>query len=57
MEEEKVRSIVKVDDIRRDLTMRAALDLVKSSVKKTAKKTGKKAEDDGEEKAARVKIS
>ena len=52
MEEDKVRSIVKVDDIRRDLTMRAALDLVKSSVKKTAKKTAKKAEDDGEEKAA-----
>lgn len=52
MEEDKVRSIVKVDDIRRDLTMRAALDLVKSSVKKTAKKTTKKAEDDGEEKAA-----
>lgn len=52
MEEDKVRSIVKVDDIRRDLTMRAALDLVKSSVKKTAKKTAKKAEGDGEEKAA-----
>ena len=52
MEEDKVRSIVNTDDIRRDLSMRAALDLVKSSVKKTAKKAAKKAEDDGEEKAA-----
>ena len=52
MEEDKVRSIVNVDDIRRDLTMRGALDLVKSSAKKTAKKAAKKAEEDGEEKAA-----
>lgn len=43
MEEDKVRSIVNVDDIRRDLTMRGALDLVKSSAKKTAKKVAKKA--------------
>ncbi len=57
MEEDKVRSIVNVGDIRRDLTMRRALDLVKSSVKKTAKKVAKKAEEDGEEKAVPKKAA
>ena len=57
MEEDKVRSIVNVDDIRRDLTMRGALDLVKSSAKKTAKKVAKKAEEDGEEKAVHKKAA
>ena len=57
MEEDKVRSIVNVDDIRRDLTMRGALDLVKSSAKKTAKKVAKKAEEDGEEKAVPKKAA
>ncbi len=57
MEEDKVRSIVNVGDIRRDLTMRRALDLVKSSVKKTAKKVAKKVEEDGEEKAVPKKAA
>ena len=57
MEEDKVRSIVNVDDIRRDSTMRGALDLVKSSAKKTAKKVAKKAEEDGEEKAVPKKAA
>ena len=57
MEEDKVRSIVNVDDIRRDLTMRGALDLVKSSAKKAAKKVAKKAEEDGEEKAVPKKAA
>ena len=43
MEEDKVRSIVNVDDMRKDLSMRKALDLVKGAVKKPAKKTASKA--------------
>lgn len=52
MEEDKVRSIVNVDDIRRDLMMRSALDLVKASVKKTAKKA-EKSEEKSEKKTAK----
>lgn len=52
MEEDKVRSIVNVDDIRRDLMMRSALDLVKASVKKTAKKA-EKSEEKAEKKTAK----
>lgn len=52
MEEDKVRSIVNADDIRRDLMMRGALDLVKSSVKKTAKKA-EKSEEKAEKKTAK----
>ena len=52
MEEDKVRSVVNVDDIRRDLGMRSALDLVKAAVKKTAKKA-EKGEEKAEKKAAK----
>ena len=61
MEEDKVRAIVNVEDIRSDLTMRKALDLVKGAVKKSAKRSAKKADDadagqDGaEEKPAKKK--
>ena len=63
MEEDKVRSIVNAEDIRSDLTMRKALDLVKGAVKKPAKRSTKKAEDadagqDGaEEKPAKKKTA
>ena len=52
MEAGKVREIIKEEDLRRDLAIRKALELVKSAVKKPAKKTAKKAEetDSGEEK-------
>lgn len=49
MEEDKVRSIVNLEDVRHDLCVRKALELVKSSVKKPAKKAAKKA-DKAEEK-------
>ncbi len=49
MEEDKVRSIVNLEDVRHDLCARKALELVKSSVKKPAKKAAKKA-DKAEEK-------
>ncbi|MBD5133006.1 MAG: trigger factor [Clostridiales bacterium] len=49
MEQDKVRSIIKDEDLRRDLSVRKALELVKSSVKKPAKKTEKA--EDKEEKA------
>lgn len=61
MEEDKVRAIVNVEDIRSDLTMRKALDLVKGAVKKSAKRSAKKTDDadagqDGaEEKPAKKK--
>ncbi|MDE6841084.1 MAG: trigger factor [Oscillospiraceae bacterium] len=55
MEAGKVREIIKEEDLRRDLAIRKALELVKSAVKKPAKKTAKKADkaeetDSGEEK-------
>ncbi len=50
MEVEKVKAIVNAEDVRHDLMVRKALELVKSSVKKPAKKTAKKA-DKAEEKA------
>ncbi|MCI8915370.1 MAG: trigger factor [Oscillospiraceae bacterium] len=51
MEADKVREIIKEEDLRRDLAIRKALELVKSAVKKPAKKTAKKA-DKAEETAA-----
>ena len=51
MEADKVREIIKEEDLRRDLAIRKALELVKSAVKKPAKKTTKKA-DKAEETAA-----
>jgi len=50
MEEDKVRGIVNVEDVRHDLCVRKALELVKGAVKKPAKKASKKA-DKAEEKA------
>ena len=47
MEADKVRAIIQDADLRRDLTVRKALELVKSSVKKPAKKA-EKAEDKAE---------
>ena len=44
MEEDKVRSVVNIDDVRHDLLVRKALELVKNSVKKPAKKSAKKAD-------------
>ena len=58
MEEDKIRSLLNVEDIRHDLTMRKALDVVKGAVKKTAKKTTKKtdsAEGSEDEKPAKKK--
>ena len=49
MEVDKVRSIVNVEDVRHDLTVRKALELVKGSVKKPAKKSAKKAEEAADE--------
>ncbi len=63
MEADKVRELVNADELRRDLVMRKALELVKGAVKKPAKKAAKKADDaeaeaDGEdEKPARKKAS
>lgn len=50
MEADKVKDIVNVDDVRHDLMVRKALELVKDAVKKPAKKPAKKA-DKAEEKA------
>lgn len=49
MEADKVRAAVKDEDLRRDLSVRKALELVKSSAKKPAKKAEKA--EDKEEKA------
>ncbi|MBD5099426.1 MAG: trigger factor [Clostridiales bacterium] len=49
MEADKVRTIIKDEDLRRDLSVRKALELVKSSAKKPAKKAEKA--EDKEEKA------
>ncbi len=53
MEADKVRSIVNTDDVRHDLLVRKALELVKSSVKKPAKRAAKKT-DKAEEKTDEV---
>ncbi|MDE6260806.1 MAG: trigger factor [Oscillospiraceae bacterium] len=49
MEADKVRAVIKDEDLRRDLSVRKALELVKSSAKKPAKKAEKA--EDKEEKA------
>ena len=48
MEVDKVRAIVNADDVRHDLLVRKALELVKSSAKKP-KKAAKKAEEKADE--------
>ena len=50
VEEEQVRAVVNVEDMKKDLASQKALELVKASVKKPAKKTTKKAADKEEEK-------
>lgn len=63
MDVDKVRELVSVEDLRTDLAMRKALDLVKSTAKKPAKKPAKKAEEDeteadgAEEKPAKKKTA
>ena len=60
MEADKVRELINADDMRRDLAIRKALELVKGAVKKSAKKPAKKAdtaEEDGEEKPAKKKAA
>ena len=47
METDKVRELLSLEDLRMDLSLRKALDLVKDAVKKPAKKA-EKAEDKGE---------
>ena len=44
MEVDKVKAVVNPDDVRHDLLVRKALELVKDSVKKPAKKAAKKAD-------------
>ena len=55
MEEDKVRAIVNAEDIRSDLTMRKALDLVKGAVKKPTKRSTKKTDDAAEQDGAEEK--
>ena len=50
VEEERVRAVVNVEDMKKDLASQKALELVKASVKKPTKKTTKKASDKEEEK-------
>lgn len=50
MELDKVKAVVNAEDVRHDLCVRKALELVKGAVKKPAKKAAKKA-DEAEEKA------
>ena len=59
MEADKVRELVSVEDLRADLAMRKALELVKGAAKKPAKKAKKaeEAEDGAEEKPARKKTA
>ena len=59
MEADKVRELVSVEDLRLDLAMRKALELVKGAAKKPAKKAKKaeEAEDGAEEKPARKKTA
>ena len=62
LEADKVRELVSMEDLRTDLAMRKALDLVKGAAKKPAKKA-KKAdgaegeEDEPEEKPAKKKTA
>ncbi len=49
METDKVRELVSMDDLRLDLSMRKALDLVKGAVKKPAKKKAKAKDDEAKE--------
>ncbi len=49
MEVDKVKAIVNVDDVRHDLMVRKALDLVKGAVKKPTKKKADKAEEKSDE--------
>ena len=49
MEMDKVRELLSVEDMRMDLSMRKALDLVKGAVKKPAKKKAKKADESKDE--------
>ncbi len=51
MEADKVRGIIKEEDLRRDLSIRKALESVKAAVKKPAKRSSKKA-DKAEDKPA-----
>ncbi len=44
MEADKVRGIIKEEDLRRDLSIRKALESVKAAVKKPAKRSSKKAD-------------
>ncbi len=55
MEAEQVRAAVNSEDLRRDLAIRRALELVKSSAKKPAKKTAEKAGEKPEKKASKAK--
>lgn len=55
MEAEQVRAAVNSEDLRRDLLIRRALELVKSSAKKPAKKTAEKAGEKPEKKASKAK--
>ncbi len=59
MEADKVRELVSVEDLRLDLAMRKALELVKGAAKKPAKKAKKaeEAEDGAEEKPAKKKTA
>lgn len=59
MEADKVRELVSVEDLRLDLAMRKALELVKGAAKKPAKKSKKaeEAEDGAEEKPAKKKTA
>ena len=50
MEVDRLRAVIDPEDVRRDLTMRKTLELVKGAVKKPAKKAAKKA-DKAEEQA------
>lgn len=59
MEADKVRELVSVEDLRVDLAMRKALELVKGAAKKPAKKAKKAegTEDGAEEKPAKKKTA
>ncbi len=59
METDKVRELVSVEDLRLDLAMRKALELVKGAAKKPAKKAKKaeETEDGAEEKPAKKKTA
>lgn len=54
MEQDKVRSVIRDEDLRHDLVVRKALELVKSSAKKPAKKAEKA--EDKEEKAEKKSV-